>query len=122
MSLFASKETVRLYIQDKKVVDTATETWIEVPKELTAELREEAITIFQNSKVEVTREGNAILDLSSINAIPYKFLAKIIQSWSESVPVTLENVKKVEATTLMNIWLKLQEMYSLVGGNSAFGV
>ncbi|MBB6061885.1 hypothetical protein HNP65_000307 [Thermosipho japonicus] len=121
MSLFASNETVKLYIKDKKVVNKESDTWIEVPKELTAELREEAVTIFQNSKVEVTRDGNAILDLAAVNAVPYKFLTKVIKSWSESVPVNLENIKKVEATTLLNIWIKLQEMYNL-GGSNAFGV
>ncbi|OOC42192.1 hypothetical protein [Thermosipho sp. 1074] len=119
MGLFASNETVKLYIKDKKVVNKETDVWIEVPKELTAELREEAMVLFKNSKVEVTKDGNAILDLATINAIPYKFLSKVIKSWSENVPVTLENLKKVEATTLLNIWLKLQEMYNLGGANVA---
>lgn len=121
MSLFASSETVKLYIKDKKVVNKESDTWIEVPKELTAELREEAMEIFKSSKIEVTRDGNAVVDFAALNTIPYKFLTKVIKSWSESVPVNLENMKKIEATTLLNIWNKLQEMYNL-GGSNAFGV
>lgn len=121
MSLFASNETIKIYIKDKKVVSKETNEWIEVPKELTAELREEAMSLFKNSKVEVTRDGNAILDLATLNAIPYKFLVKVIKSWSENVPVNVENIKKVEAITLLNIWIKLQEMYNL-GGQNVLGV
>ena len=117
MSLFASQETMKLYIKDKKVVNKETDTWVEVPKELSAELREEAMKVFQSSKVELTKDGNAILDLASINKIPYDFLAKVIKGWSESVPVSIQNLKKVEAQTLLNIWVKLQELYGLGGSN-----
>jgi len=114
--LFAQSETIRLYLKNKQVTDEQTDTWIEVPKELTAYERELALKVFKNSKIEISEvEGrrSAFVDLASLEVIPYEFLARIIKAWSESVPVTIENLKQVEAITLLNIWQYLRELYAL---------
>lgn len=119
MSLFASNETVKIYIdKNGNISKKETEDWVEVPVEITAELRELALKVLKNSKVEVKRDGNAIVDLGSLSAVPYDFLVKAIKSWSEAVPITKENLFKLNAKVLENIWRHLQEMYNLGGVNA----
>jgi len=113
MSLFAQEGTVKLYIKDKHVVEEETDTWVETPVELSAYERELALKIFKNSKIEISEKKRAIVDLATLEAIPYEFLARVIKSWSEQVPVTVENLRKVESVTLINIWNKLREMYEI---------
>lgn len=111
--LFARNDTIKLYIKDKKVVQEEADTWIEVPLELSAYERELALKIFKNSKIEISQNNTAIVDLATLEAIPYEFLAKVIKSWSEPVPVTIENIRKVEAVTLQNIWNELRKLYEI---------
>lgn len=113
MGLFARTDTIKLYIKGKRIVEEETDTWVEVPVELSAYERELALRVFQNSKIEISEDRRAIVDLSTLEAIPYEFLARVIKNWSEAVPVTVENLRKVEAVTLLNIWNKLREMYEV---------
>ena len=116
MSLFASEETVKIYYDDQgNLVETETSNWFEVRKELSQELYD----IFRNEmapKGKMRYVGaNPVIEIESTEApgFPYGFLAKVIKNWSESVPVTIANLKKVSKKILEQLWEKLLEMYEL---------
>ena len=45
--------------------------------------------------------------------VPLNVLVKVIKGWSEQVPVTVENLKKLDNNIINRLWVKLQEMYGL---------
>jgi len=121
MSLFVSDETVKLYVKNGKLVEEESPEWIEVLEEPPAGLVEEAIRAIKPKELFISRNGSARIPLSEMQDIPYFYLAKVIKAWSEPVPVTEENLKKISYSLLKQIWLKIQQMHGL-GGEGALEV
>lgn len=119
MSLFASGETVKLYIEGDEVVDKETDTWVEVKKELPISLAEK-LNKLRNASVIMREDRIAEIKLDSLDFLPpFDILAKIIVGWSEPVPVNPANIAKMKHSVLRNIWAKLSEMYGLGGNENA---
>ncbi|HEW92296.1 MAG TPA: hypothetical protein ENF81_07120 [Thermotogaceae bacterium] len=115
MSLFATNETVKIYFDGDKLVGKETGVWFEVLKELPAHLDMELRKTFAGAKVVVFEDGSYQMDLSDVQgAIPFKFLAQVIKGWSESVPPTIENLKKVKSSIMWKLWAYLQRLYGIV--------
>ena len=115
MSLFASEETVRLYIKDDEIVDEETDTWVEVLKELPISVAKK-LTTLENATVVLNEQGVAEVKLTSLDTLPdYTVLATVIKNWSEPVPVNPQNIARMKHSLLRNLWAKLAEMYKLGG-------
>jgi len=121
MSLFASNETTKIYLNEKlDVSKEETPIWFEVLKELPYSLKEQANRAMKISRIEQSRNGNMVLDVSNLEEIPIDFLIKVIKAWSENVPVSKENLKKVKYKALANVWGELVKLYGL--GSHVLGV
>ena len=121
MSLFVSNETVKLYVKDGKLTEEEVSEWIEVLKEPPAGVVEKAMRAIRPKELLVSRDGSARIKLEDVQEIPYFYLVEVIKGWSEPVPVTEENLKKIPYSLLKQLWLKIQQMHGL-GGEGALEV
>jgi len=118
MSLFATDRTVKIYFEGDKLSQKETDTWFEVLAELPAILDADLRKTFSGAKVVVYDDGKYQMDLSDVQGeIPFHFLVKVIKSWSEEVPVSIDNLKRVKSTLLWKLWAYLQRLYGIVNGD-----
>ncbi len=121
MSLFVGEETIKLYIENGRIVEHETQDWVEVIKEPPAGLVEKAVKAIRPNELYVSRDGSARIKLDDVEEIPYFYLASVIKAWSESVPISPETLQKLPYRLLRAIWMKIQELHGL-GGESASGI
>lgn len=113
MGLFASNETVKLYIDAKgNVVEKETDTWVEVLKELPVAVAKTLQQSFGKPKVEY-KDGEQVVTIEDLETLPLDFLARVIVGWSEPVKVTPDNIAKLRHDIAKNIYQKLTQMYSI---------
>jgi hypothetical protein len=111
MSLFASEKTNKIYFDGKGISKKTTKDWVEVLEELPLELKEEYMKLMPK-EVKMDRAGTVIMQLNA-SMIPYAFLSKVIKSWSEDVPVTIDNLKKLNSKLLDALLNEITERYGL---------
>ena len=116
MSLFATEKTVKVYFENDEIVDKETPDWFEVLETLPLEIGEEIKRRLAPARMQVLQDGSYSVDISSAASIPADILAKLIKGWSENVPVTVENVKKLDSRIVEKLWAHLQKMYGIAGG------
>lgn len=113
MGLFASEKTVKIYFEEGRIVEKETQDYIEVLEELSFELGEEIKKAVTPKDLVVNADGSYKMNVENSVQVPLNVLVKVIKGWSEQVPVTVENLKKLDNNIINRLWVKLQEMYGL---------
>ena len=110
MGLFASEKVVRIHFdKDGNITEKETKDWVEVLAELPFSLHEQYM---KKLKAQMHPDGSYTVELGALTFEP-EFFAKIIKSWSAEVPITVENIQKMNSKIMEKLTAKLREMYKL---------
>ncbi|MGC8821216.1 MAG: hypothetical protein ACP5KD_08860 [Fervidobacterium sp.] len=114
MGLFASNETVRLYVDAKGNItpDKQTDAWFDVLKELPVAVAKTLQQAFGKPRVEY-KGDQQVITIEDLETLPLDFLARVIVGWSEKEPVTPQNIAKLRHDIAKNLYQYLTKMYSI---------
>ena len=116
MSLFVTEKTVKVYFnKDGEISKKETPDWIEVLEVLPFELGEKIKKRISPTEMKYLSDGSYSVNIENTVTIPSDILVQIIKGWSESVPVTPENIAKLDNKIVEKLWSHLQRMYGLTG-------
>lgn len=113
MGLFASTDTIRLYITEKgTVTEKETDIWVDVLKELPVSVAKTLQQSFGKPKVEY-KDGEQVITIEDLETLPVDFLARVIVGWSEKEAVTPQNIAKMRHDVARNLYQKLTTIYQI---------